>query len=194
MPRRPLLLALAILAPSCQNTNPESWTPTAGVGVLAFDAYDGTLTQDGVGTLSGDVDASSVEVQIGATSFASAAPGADKQSFVGLRLATGEGEGLFQVDVDELAGGAIWYSKSSGGVTPYASIWSVLTTFDIPGSSSQLGVELGGGFELAVNEAGALFVEGGLLVPLREAQYAPFRLEYEGIGIRLGFRTLLGPR
>lgn len=195
--KKPSLTLFAALAGSfllgCNTPPGQAWVPTAGVSTLVLDNYDATIGALGYGSFEFDVEASAFEIQAGATRVADGPRNMIKHEFVGAKLVSGEvDDGFVSIDADQVAGGGLWYFDSGEQVVPYLSLWSVLSSFDIPGLSSQLSIEIGGGAEIAINDGFAFFAEAGLLIPINDAQYSNGdTLEIGGLGGRVGIRALL---
>ena len=190
--KKPSLTLFAAVAGSfllgCNTPPGQAWVPTAGASTLVLDNYDVSFSALGYSG-SVDVDASAFEVQVGATRVSDGPGTALKHEFAGVRVVNGEASGL---DVDQLAGGGLYYYDSGEQLVPYLSVWSVMTNFDISGVTPSLSIEVGGGAEYAINDGFAFFAEAGLLIPLLEAEdQFGGTLDIGGLGGRIGIRALL---
>ncbi len=156
------------------------------VAGTVVDSMDATISSAGT-EVSGETDYSSIEVGVGAVVY-------DE----GKRKSMSElvfGQASFgSLDAIEFSGGGRYYFESKENFQPYGSIYATNTIFDsVSGSSvdlgTQLGLQLGLGWEVRTSEKMFLDVSLRYLLPLvaAEANSIPIvETEVDGISIAVG--------
>ena len=161
------LIALGLLVLcSCNTPANHTWTPTIGIQTTVFDSY--TFDLSGIG-YSGDVDYSTVDIQLGATEVSEGEDRLIKHQFMGVVFGSGDLEGSGGVGLDEISGGGRYYFDKGGAVIPFASIYTTASAIDVSGIGSQLGIRIGGGVEYPISRNISMIAGADYLISIVDA-------------------------
>jgi len=188
-PRTPRLLAL-VLTGACQTPEGQEWKTTLGLNTTVAEDYEAEVESFGL-VATGEVDYSVTQFELGATRVEPQAGRDIKKEFAAIALGLGE---IGDADILELSGGGRFYIDNGGDIIPFLSLWtSIIDYTDFDDVSAQLGLRLGGGAELVLNETTGLHVGLDYLVPLiaAEEDLGSGEVEVEGWALRVGLTFML---
>jgi len=188
-PRTLLVLTLALTG-ACQTPEGQEWRTTLGLNTTVHDDYDAEAESFGL-VAAGEVDYALTQFELGATRVEPQAGRDIKKEFAAVALGLGE---IGDTDILELSGGGRFYIDNGGDIIPFLSLWtSIIDYTDFDDVDAQLGLRLGGGAELVLNDTTGLHVGLDYLVPLIEAEedFGSGSLEVEGWALRVGLTFML---
>ncbi len=189
-------LALALACSSCVSQPGVTMQPSIRGSAALVESYEAEIS-DGTGSQAVDTEYSSVDVGFGVVSTDESGKKLGRAEVVLGGAEYGDLEAL------EISGGGRFYLGDPGQVSPFLSIYSVVTTLDSvlvsdgftvydvdPGV--QLGLRLGGGVEYQINEVLFVDLAADYTLPLIAAEATvdgfstPVETELYGLAIRVG--------
>lgn len=199
-PRRSLLTRVSLglsllLASACTSPPGTSYEPSIRGSFAVIEGFEAEVS-DGVGSVSGDSDYSSLELAIGAVQVEE-----DGRKIGRAELIFGSAE-FGNLDAFELSGGGRFFVGGGEDLSPFLSIYTVSTILESirfdPGGGVislnpgvQLGLRLGGGVEYQLNETVFVDLGADYTLPLIAAEAdvngfgTPIETEVYGFAIRM---------
>ncbi len=200
-----LLGSAALLAAGCINQPGMQHKPSVRASTALISSYDVDTKLTDLGYLgytdSSGTDYTSFEVGVGVVSIDEAGTKKSRAELVYASVDFDLDGGGGSADGTELAAGGRYYVGQQGQLSPFLSVYSVITEADVEGFGdlgTQLSLRFGGGVEYQINEN--IFFDAGLdwTLPLSAAETdvvvtdgfdlypATLETEFSGMAIRIG--------